>query len=261
MIADILIYSLIGVVAGFLSGLLGIGGGIVIVPSLVFIFALQHFPSSMVMHLAAGTSLTIMIATTASSLAAHLRRGATVWPVAKTMFIGIIIGAIAGVILADYLHSFVLKMIFGIILLVTALRMFFPMPEGDLGPPNRVKNSIAAVAIGWISGMLGIGGGAFTVPYLSYHKVPMGDAVAIAVCFGFMIAITGTIGFMITGLNEAGLPAYTIGYIYWPAAVCAAIFSPFAAFLGSKVSRRLPVPILKRIFAVFILLVAVTMLI
>ena len=262
MLFAIIGYLFIGACGGFLSGLLGIGGGMLVVPGLAFIFNIQGMPATTIMHMAEGSSLASMIVSAYSSATAHYRHGAKIWLTYRRMYIGVIVGTIIGTVLAGMLHSRALEIIFGVFTFVVAilmLRGFSPSAKRQL--PGPIPLFSVSAAIGVKSGLLGLGGGVISVPFLAYCNVPMRDAVGISTAISLTVAIIGTIGFMITGWHSQGLPAWSTGYVFWPAVLGVAIVSPIFANLGAKLCHRLPVPLLRKIFAVFLLLIGIQMLI
>lgn len=259
------IYFLLGSIVGILSGLLGIGGGIVVVPALAYIFKHEGMANASVMHMAVGTSLAIMVATTMRSLRSHLsHRGEgrkEFWQIAKRLMPTVIIGVIVGAILADYLHSSYLRIIFGIVILLIAMRMLLAtfIKTKDRQLPSNQWQHIAGFFMGGLSGLLGIGGGTTVIPYLLYYKVSMRIAVRVAIFVGMLVAIIGTISYIISGLNEP-LPAHTIGYVYWPAWVGTAVGSVLFAPLGVRLSYHLPTRVLRILFAFLMVLIGIHML-
>ena len=257
----ILSYFLIGAFAGTMSGLLGIGGGMVVVPGLVFMFAIMKMPSSIIMHMAIGTSLAVMVITTTRALMAHLRYRIKFWSIYRRIAPGVILGTIIGAFLAHFLHSQVLKIVFAVYVLLVALKMLLerkPNPRRQL--PGPVGMSLTGVVIGTKSGLLGLGGGSISIPFLIFCNVAMRTAVVVTLAIGVTIAIVGSTSFAISGLYATGLPDWSTGYIHWPAWAFVAAGSLLFAPIGAKLSHRLPAPILKRVFALFLLLVAVQLL-
>lgn len=262
MLLAILGYLIIGALGGFLSGLLGIGGGMLVVPGLALVYHLQGMPPATIMHMAEGTSLASMIVSAYSSVSAHYRRGAQIWMIYRRMFVGVIIGTILGTLLASILYSHVLAIIFGVFTLVVAilmLRGFSPSAKRKI--PGPIPLFSVSAAIGVKSGLLGLGGGVISVPFLAYCDVPMRDAVGVSTAISLTVAVIGTIGFMATGWHVSGLPHWSTGFVYWPAVLGVVIASPAFANLGAMLCYRLPVPLLRKIFAVFLLLIGIQMLI
>jgi uncharacterized protein len=256
-------YFILGSCAGFLSGLFGIGGGLVVVPGLTILFAWQHFPPEIIMHLAAGTSLAVMIFTAARSLLAHLKRGAVIWPIYKKLLPGVILGAVGGALLAYRLHSRILMIVFAVFVLLMALRMFFikSLSFDQHRLPGPLGMTFAGLTIGGKSGLLGLGGGAITIPFLTYCEVSMRQAVAVSVAISLTIGVIGTLMFIITGSFSALAPSKTFGYIYWPAVLVVMMGSLLFSPIGVRLSHSLPTAILKQFFAIFLFVVGIRMLI
>ncbi|MDX1250644.1 MAG: sulfite exporter TauE/SafE family protein [Gammaproteobacteria bacterium] len=254
------LYLLLGAAAGFLAGLMGIGGGLIIVPALVFIFQAQGMADTLVMHMAIGTSLATIVLTAIASVRAHHQRGAVLWPVVWQLAPGIVAGALAGAALVDELPAAILKRIFGLFVLMVALQMALnarPAPHRQL--PGRAGMTAAGSIIGGISAIVGIGGGTLTVPFLTWCRVGMHNAVATSAACGLPIALAGSVGFAVTGWNEANLPALSSGYLYWPAILSITASSVVFAPLGARLAHALPADLLKRVFAVVLALIGVRM--
>jgi uncharacterized membrane protein YfcA len=253
---------LIGLVAGILSGLLGIGGGIIVIPLLVWLFKLQNIPSDLIMHLAAGTSLSVMIFTAASSLYGHVKHGIEIWPVYRQLAIGIIIGTIFGAVFGHFLPGRVLEILFAIFIFIVAIRMLIAIkPKLKRTLPRSLGMFLMAFVIGGKSGLLGIGGGVIIIPFLSYCNVPIRNIIAVSVSCSLTIAIIGTISFIITGQHAIDLPPWSLGYIYLPAFLGIVLTSPICAQLGTHLSHKLPVTILTRILGAVLLIMAIRMLV
>jgi len=261
MIIELLLFAITGMLAGTAAGLLGIGGGMIVVPCLVFILSYYGIHLHVVMHVAVATSLAVMMFTATASIHSHHQRGNVLWPVFYQLIPGIIVGVIMGAIFADFLPTDVLKVIFAIFLILVAIRMFIifvPKPHRQLpGPwPRRGFASL----IGLKSGLLGVGGGALTVPFLIWCNVPMKNASGISAACTLPIAITGTIVTIITGLNNTH-NHFSLGYVYWPAVITIALFSVLFVRLGARLQTMLPVNTVKRIFAVLLLIAAINLLV
>lgn len=257
----LLIYVLTGAVAGVLAGLLGVGGGIVIVPALIFVFRAQGFDADVLVHMAVGTSLATIVLTSISSVRAHHRRGAVRWPVFWRLAPGIVVGSLLGAVIADWLPADTLRMVFAVFVLLVALQMGFgakPAPHRDL--PGKLGSGVAGLVIGTVSAVVGIGGGSLTVPFLVWCNVAMRNAVAISAACGLPIAVAGSLGFLATGLNETGLPPWSTGYLYWPAGAGIAVASVLCAPLGAWLAHQVPAQGLKRFFALFLGVVGLRML-
>jgi uncharacterized membrane protein YfcA len=250
---DILILLTMGALAGLLAGLLGIGGGLIIVPVLALVFAGQGVDAAIIMHLAIGTSLATIVTTSLSSIRAHHRRGAVDWPVFVRITPGIILGSLLGSSLAALLPSDVLRTAFALFMLLVATRMAFdlaPAPHRQL--PGRLGTGSVGILIGAVSTLMGIGGGTLSVPFLTWCNMAVRRAVATSSAIGLPIAVTGTIVYMITGWGREVLPPLSLGYINLPAYVGIVAASALFAPLGARLAHSIPERLLKRFFAVFL---------
>lgn len=253
-------YLLVGGIAGLLAGMLGVGGGLVIVPVLLYLFTLQGFDAGVVMHLAIGTSLATIVLTSLSSIRAHQQRGAVLWPVVGQLTPGIVIGAWLGAAVAHLLPSAALRTLFGLFELLVAAQMALaltPAPHRQL--PGRVATAGVGTLIGSVSAIVGIGGGTLTVPFLTWCNVAMRRAVATSAACGLPIALAGAIAFVVTGWRQPALPFASSGYLHWPALLGIAFTSMLFAPLGARLAHTLPVRTLKRFFALFLALVGLRM--
>lgn len=257
-----IVYVFIGAIAGTLAGLLGVGGAILIVPALVFVFSSQHIvPASQLMHYIVGTSLAATFVTTLFSLRAQIRYGNFSWPLFNKLWPGIAIGTIGGTFLASLANTHSLRIFFGVFMILVSLQTFFRLRESvKEGIPRSLFRWIATLLIGVFAGLLGISGGALTIPYLTYYQTPIRQAMAASTACGIVIAMVGTISFIVLGLHQANAPAWTTGFIYWPAVLGIALGSPWCAALGAAWSSRLPVLTLRRVFAAFLFIVGINML-
>ena len=256
----VLSYLALGAVGGILAGLMGIGGGIVIVPALYFLFAWQDFPAEHLMQLAVATSLATIIFTAIASTRAHHQRGAVDWPAVFGMGPGIVLGAVAGGLLARSVSSEWLRVLFGVFEIAVALQIGLgAKPAASRVLPGRVGKLIAGAMIGSLSALLGIGGGTLTVPFLLWCNVTIHRAVATSAACGLPIALTGALTMMASGWGLSGLPDYSLGYVYWPAAVAIVVASFLAAPLGARLAHALPVMTLKRVIAVLLAIVGLRM--
>ena len=261
MIITVILYFVGGMVAGTAAGLLGIGGGLITVPFLAFLLPYEGVPHDLIMHMAVGTTLMITITTSISSIRAHWMQGGIKWPVFKQMSLGLFLGAVLGAIIADFLPSDVLRIFFGIFALMIAARMGLNVKTRGSHPlPGRVMLFLVAMLLSCICALLGLAGGALSVPFFARCRMRMENAVATSSVCTLPIAIGGGLSFLIAGLNEPGLPAWSTGYIFWPAFLGIASMSILFAPLGAKLAHRLPALTLKRVFAVFLLLVGIDML-
>jgi len=257
----LLFYLALGAFAGVMAGLLGVGGGLIIVPALAWIFHLQGVAEAVIMHLAIGTSLATIVVTSISSVRAHHRLGAVLWPVFWRLTPGIVAGAWLGAAIADALPSAALRVVFGVFVLLVAAQLGFgakPAPHRTL--PGAAGMFAAGGVIGLVSAIVGIGGGSLTVPWLTWCNTSIRNAVATSAACGLPIALAGAAGFIVTGWDQAGLPPWSLGYIYGPAMAGVAVASMLFAPLGARLAHTLPTIALKRVFAGFLALVGIKML-
>jgi uncharacterized membrane protein YfcA len=262
MISIIATYSAVGAVAGILAGLLGIGGGLVIVPMLVFCFTRQGISDHAIMHLALGTSMASIMFTAVSSFWSHHRRGAVKWIVVRRIVLGIFVGTFLGTCVAAELSTPILKGFFVIFLYYVGVQMLTgkkPKPGRQL--PGRSGMFGVGNIIGLVSSLVGIGGGTLSVPFMVWCNVALHQAIGTSAAIGFPIAVAGTVGYIYNGLSAANLPEHTIGYVYLPALAGLIVTSVLTAPLGVHLAHSLPVDKLKRVFACLLLLVATRMIV
>ena len=255
-----LMYLSVGLIAGILAGLLGVGGGLVIVPMLVFCFVQQGIQDNLIMHMALGTSLASIIFTSISSFMSHHRRGAVDWTIVRRIVPGILIGTFLGTLVASRLPTKFLKVFFCIFLYSVATQMIMnkkPKASREL-PGNGGMFGVGSI-IGVASALVGIGGGSLSVPFMMWCNIAAHRAIGTSAAIGFPIAIAGALGFIVNNLGAAGLPQYSLGFVYLPALVMIVCFSVMTAPLGAKLAHSLPVDKLKRIFALFLYAVATKM--
>lgn len=262
LLTEILIYIITGAFVGFAAGLLGIGGGLIIVPVLTTVFAIYLGPSEHLVHLAIGTSLATILITSLSSVWAHHSHNAVHWNALKLLTLGVLFGAFVGGWSSQFFSSRSLAIVFGVLEIIIAINMLMaikPSPHREL--PGLPGNTVAGAVIGSIASIIGIGGGTLTTPYLVWNNISMHQAIATSAAVSLPVALAGTIGFLIGGLGAVDLPEYSSGYVYWPAFFGIIVASVITAPFGAKAAHRLPVTTLKRVFAVFLLILAAKMLI
>jgi uncharacterized membrane protein YfcA len=246
-------YLLTGACIGMLSGLLGIGGGLVIVPVLVFTLSAAGVSGGHVMQVALGTSLATIIFTSISSARAHHRHQAVNWKLVCSIAPGIIAGTLLGSWLGANMQTGVLKFIFTLFAFAVGTELMFnarPKPSREL--PGRMAIVLVGAAIGGLSSLVGIGGGSLSVPFMIYCNVPMRQAVGTSSAIGLPIALAGATGYALAGLKVQGLPQFSLGYIYLPALAGIALASVLTAPIGARLAHRLPVPQLKKVFALLL---------
>ena len=256
MIGELALYLGFGGVAGVLSGLLGIGGGVVIVPFLVWHFSLRGFPANAVMIMAVATSLATIVVTSLSAASAHHRRGAVDWWAVKKLAPGILLGAVLGSMVADRLPAREFKLIFAGFLLYAASHILLKPPRErhrEDAPDYRWFGG-AGTVIGALSSILGIGGGTLSVPFLARRGYPLRTAVAISSACGFPIAVAGTATYIGLGWHNAALPAWSCGYLYLPALAGITLTSVSLAPFGAYLAHRWPTGRLRICLALIIAL-------
>jgi uncharacterized membrane protein YfcA len=257
----LLLYLLLGGCAGVLAGLFGVGGGIVIVPVLVFSFGAQGFAPEVLTHLAVGTSLATIIFTSINAVLEHQRRGAVRWELVRWMTLGILLGAGFGALTAAAIQGPMLQKIIGVFALLIALQMALEFkPKASAGVPGKPALTLAGALIGWASAIFGIGGGSLSVPFLTWRSVPMQQAVATSSACGLPIAAASALSFMLIGWHNPQLPEWTLGFIYLPAMFGIAITSMFFARFGARLAHKLSPRLLKRLFALLLFCVGVNFL-
>jgi len=253
-------FAIIGAVAGYLAGLLGIGGGFIVVPALTLLFLRDSDTASWAIHIAVATSLATMLVTSLSSILAHHRRGAIRWPLVRSLAGGLVLGAVLGAIIADALRGDALVRVFGGFAVLAGMQLILSRsPEGEKPLPGQPGVSLVGLVIGAISSLIGIGGGALTGPWQMWHGVRAQNAVATSAACGYPIALAGTATFIWLGWR-GGLPGQGLGYVNLPAFAGIALTSALAAPLGAATVHRLPARLVRRIFGVFLVLVGLRML-
>ncbi len=263
----ILYYLVAGAFAGLLAGLFGIGGGMIIVPALIYIFKAQGIPDAALTHIGIGTSLATIIVTSISSLRAHNSKGAVNWSVWKRMAPGLVIGSLIGAGVASIINGDSLQAIIGVGAFLVGLKMLFmknkSLEESDLSKlPSPVGQTGLGGFIGIISAIFGIGGGTLTVPILSYYGLKIQNAIGTSAACGLPIAASGAFGFFVFGqfidptIKET-LPSGVLGFVHIYAFICVSLASFFTARIGAKLAHKLPAATLKKAFAILLLIVGV----
>lgn len=254
------VYLALGLGAGFIAGLLGVGGGLVMVPVLTWAYAQQGFSPAYNIHLALGTSLAVIVLTSVSSLRAHHNHGAVDWATVRRMAPGILAGTLAGSLAAAWLSDAGLKIFFTVFLFYAATQMllgFKPKPSRPM--PGWGGMSLAGGVIGLVSSWVGIGGGTLTVPFLLWCNTHLRRAIGTSAAVGFPIALAGTLGYILSGQAAHGLPGASLGFVYLPALAAIAAGSWLTAPLGARATHRWPVSTIKKIFAGLLYLLGVRM--
>ena len=250
----ILIYLGLGAVVGFFAGLLGIGGGGIMVPILTSLFAMQGFPHEHLVHMALATSMAAIIVTSVASLRAHHKHRAVIWPVVVSVAPGIIAGTFAGAVVAAMIPTVPLAIFFVVFMSYVALQMMLnvkPKPSREL--PGKLGLSAVGMIIGVVSALVAIGGGSLSVPFMTWCNVKLQNAIGTSAAIGLPIALSGSLGYWLSGWHAEALPALSFGYIYLPAVLSMTILSVMTAPVGAALAHRLPVAILKKLFAVMLI--------
>lgn len=252
----------IGGFAGVLAGLLGVGGGIVLVPAFFYAFTTLGYASDHLMQICIATSLATIVVTSLRSVHSHNKKGAVDWDILKGWAPGIAIGAILGVLVAASLKSTVLQGIFGVLALFVGVYMLFGKDSWRLGPamPKGLLRAFLSPAVGFLSVLMGIGGGSFGVPLMSLYNSPIHRAVATAAGFGLIIAVPSVIGFLIVTLPAGPTPPFTIGAVNLVAFLIIIAMTLITTPYGVKLAHSMNPKPLKRVFAAFLILVSLNML-
>lgn len=255
-------FLMLGACTGIFAGLFGIGGGGIMVPVLTFIFIKLAFPAEHIVHMALATSMAAIVPTAIASLRAHHSRLAVLWPLVIAITPGILLGTFAGTFLASYLSAKPLAIFFACFMTIVAIQMlsnYKAKPSRTL--PGAIATSGVGAGIGAVSSLVAIGGGSMTVPFLLWCNITLPVAIGTSAAVGLPIAFSGALGYLFNGLSVHNLPAYTLGFIYWPAVLAMATASFFTAPLGARLAHSLPVTLLKKLFAVLQISLAIQMLV
>lgn len=254
-------YLAIGMIVGFLAGLLGIGGGMVMVPMLVFVFTAAGLPAQHLMHYALATAMATVVFTSLSSVRAHHLRGGVDWRAAFAIAPGIMTGSLVAAFAAGFVPTRPLAFCFTALMFFASAQMYLEFkPEPDRRLPGPVGLFGAGAGIGAISSVLAAGGAFLSIPYLVRRNVPMRRAIGTAAAIGFPIACAGTVGYVLHGLHRTGLLPGSLGFVYLPALAIVAAASMLVAPLGARVAHRLPVRRLRIVFSLVLLALAMRML-
>ena len=260
MIIELAIYLAAGALAGLLAGLLGIGGGLVLVPILSSVF-LIYLDTPYIVHIAIATSLATILVTSLGSVWSHHRHGAVNWRLISVMVLGVSVGGFLGGWSGQFFATAILAIMFGLLEILVALQLLMgkqPPPQRNL--PGKLGLNGWGGGIGWLSSLLGVGGGSMLTPYFVFHNMTMRQAIATSSALAWPIALMGTIAYMISGWWVPDLPDYTLGFIYWPALLAIVSASTVMAFFGAKLTHNMPIKFLKQAFAIRLLLLGIKML-
>lgn len=257
----IITFLLTGLLSGLLAGLLGVGGGIIIVPISYFVLVNNAealgYSTDIVMHISIASSLTIILFTSISSIRSHLKLKNIDIKVVKRWFLGIMTGSLIGSFLASKIQGEILVLIFIILSFLISLNMFFQKKITTIGndiPVSFLNNFLISGSIGFLSALMGIGGGSFSVPTLSVFSKKIHQAIGTSAALGFFIALPSAISYVFLGLNIENLPPYSLGYVNILIVALVTATSIFSANIGAKISLKIHKRYLKKIFAIFLLL-------
>lgn len=255
----IAILAVCGIVAGFLAGLLGIGGGIVMTPTFFLVFTWEEAAEPWRMHMALATSLAVIVPTTLSSARAHWRRGSVDGRIARHWSAMAALGAACGAAIAAVVSTDILIILFSAFAAIMGIKMLLPFEEPSIGRalPVRGAGRLAPAGIGTLAALMGIGGATFTVPYLTLFGVPVHRAVGTAALIGAIIALVGVAGYVAGGWGRDLDMRYTLGFVHLPALAITAPLAVMVAPIGAAAAHRLPHRFLSILFGSFLLLTAI----
>lgn len=243
----------LGAGVGFLAGLLGIGGGMTLVPLLTLVFAAKGFSGAHIVHMAVATATATMVFTAFASARAHHGKGAVLWPIVAAMAPGIVAGSFVGPQIASALPTRAFAAVFGVFVWFAAARILIVShPKGNLALPGKAWLAAVGAGIGVVSGLLGAGGAFISIPYMQRHSVSIHNAVATSAALGLPIAVMATIGYIVAGLRQPDLPQWSAGYVYLPAMATIVVASMLVAPIGASVAHRWPAVKLRRAFALLL---------
>lgn len=254
-----LAYLVLGAATGFLAGLFGVGGGLVLVPVLLLLFDAQNFSGAM--HLALGTSMASILFTSVASTRKHHQLGAVNWQAVRQITPGILFGTALGTWSATSISPLALGIFFALFVYFAAAQILLdvkPRPTRDL--PGLAGMSLVGSFTGWISSLVSIGGGTLAVPFLVWCNLPLRKAIGTSAAIGFPVAVGGTLGYIANGLNAQHLPPTAFGFVYLPAVLWIAFASLLTAQLGARTTHRINVAVLRKLFAVLLVILATKLL-
>jgi uncharacterized membrane protein YfcA len=260
LLTILLLLAFLGIFSGILAGLLGVGGGLILVPFLTYVMHQQGVPQAHIVHSAIATSLAIILFTSISSMRAHHKAQAILWSVFKFITPGLLIGGLLGSKIATYIPTTELALIFGAFVIFSALQLYADKrPKSTRQLPKPFGLISVGSGIGCASSLVGAGGGFLSVPFMVWCNVPLRNAVATSSALGFPIALFSTVGYIAHGIHLTNMPNDFIGYIYWPAVASVSAVSMCTAPIGAKLAHTLPVRKIKRIFAFLLAGIALSM--
>lgn len=254
-------YLTLGAIAGYLAGLFGVGGGLLLVPVLLLLFDAQQFPAEHVMHLALGTSMANILFTSLASMRKHHQHRAVNWRVVRNITPGILLGTGIGAVFATSISPHLLGIFFALFVYFAAAQILLGVrPHASRQLPGMAGMTITGILTGWLSSMVSIGGGTVAVPFLLWCNVSLRNAIGTSAAIGFPVAVGGTIGYVVTGMSIYALPAYSLGFVYLPALLWVALASVITAPLGAKATHHMKTGVLRKLFALLLIALATKML-
>ena len=262
MLSFILLCLLVGAVAGFFAGLFGIGGGLMIVPVLVYLLPMVGVPESLLMSTALGTSFATIVITGFSSAQRHHKLGNVVWSAVKILAPSIMVSVFICGFFIGKLDRDISSKLFACLVVYLAVKMVLsirPKTNKTVKLLTTQSSIIGGILIGMASSAAGIGGGGFIVPFLNSRGIDMKKAIGSSAFCGMLLGTSGMFSFMLSGWGNAAMPQYSLGYIYFPAVLCITATSFFTSKLGATATSKLPVPTLKKGFALLLITIAVDM--
>ena len=254
-------YLTLGATAGFLAGLFGVGGGLVLVPVLLMLFDAQQFSADHMMHLALGTSMASILFTSLASMRKHHQHGAVNWHVVRNITPGILLGTALGALLAASIPTRGLGIFFTPFVYFAAAQILLDKPpQASRQLPGMAGMTAVGIFTGWISSLVSIGGGTVVVPFLVWCNLSLRNAIGTSAAIGFPVAVGGTLGYIATGMGIPALPVPSLGFVYLPALFWVALASVFTAPIGAMAAHRMNVKLLRKLFAVLLLVLATKLL-
>ena len=252
---------MLGSFSGVLAGLFGIGGGIIIIPTFFYIFSYLAFPDEILSHMVLGSSLGVIAFSSISSTFSHHSKGAVNWRLIKVVAPSIVIGSSLGGLTAGYLESSTLQGLVSLFLVVASVQLIFEFPPPSQNPKTNLAGPvIAGGGIGWLSGVFGIGGGIFSVPYFYHRGLKMMHAIGTSAACGIPIAIAVSISYILIGYENLNLPEYSVGYVYLPATIIVGVMSSLTAKFGVNIAHRMKQKKLRIAFAFLVMIMALNLL-
>lgn len=254
-------YLALGAATGFLAGLFGVGGGLVLVPIMLFMFDAQHFPAEHAMHMALGTSMAVILFTSISSARKHHQHAAVNWRVVRNITPGILLGTALGAMSAASISPRGLGIFFTLFVYLAAAQILLDAhPKALRQLPAMPGMTLVGIFTGWISSLVSIGGGTVIVPYLIWCNVPLYNAIGTSAAIGFPVAMGSTLGYIATGMSLHTLPAPSLGFVYLPALLWIALAAVITAPLGAIAAHRMKIGLLRKLFAILLLMLATKLL-